>query len=412
MMKNHYSRAAILNWQQWRLKSYCPHKNWEVLKSRFENTLIFIETLRKEVEKIIPVDILVRRKFGAPLELSYHKLNGYLGQHKRFIEKRIEYCKKNPSYFFSYIKLLEIKIWLKLRFGSCSLSVITLVDDYMNLHRLSIPFSHNNKYQIYKHHPHFNENYFKSIETLEKAYWLGFIFADGTIKNSRVCLYLSASAKYIKSNYNHLIRFCVALGLNPEYIDIIHRLEKGLKIQYRHFTLIQFSSEEMANDLCSLGFKGSRSKATEWPSIKFGNKLLDLAFLLGFYDGEADVGRTRINSANKDLLLIIKNKFNIPYMVLPGTKAYKLSLSGQLVNLMQIIFPKSLELKRHKFRLRNIEVIFNNILSKELLNDLLKVISKNKIADIFGVEVNRISQLIKKWGIEDILVDTRNQKIA
>lgn len=402
MIKIPHNQTIVLNWQQWRLKSDNPDLNKRGLKSRVRNTLVFIESLRAEVEKIVPVENLSRRRFGASLELSYNKLNIYLGQSERYIEKRIEYCKKKSLYFLSYIKLLDMKYWLRLKFGSSSIPVIKLIDNYMKYHKLNIPFSHENRFQIYKHHPYFNERYFSDIDTIEKAYWVGFFFADGTISNGkRLCLYLSANPKYIKSNHNHLIRFCKAIGLNPEYIDFIHRLEKDKKIQYRHFTLIQFSSKEMANNIYRLGFKGSRSKATIWPKMRIKNSLLDLAFLLGFYDGEADVGRSRTYSANKDLLMYIKLKFNIPYKVLPNKNAYSLSLSGQLVNLMQAIFPKSLELKRHNFRKRNIELIFNNLLSKGILSEIVRILSKKKIADIFGVEVDKIFRLLEILEIED-----------
>ena len=329
--------------------------------------------------------------------LSYHKLNFYLGQKERFIEKKIEYHKKNSNYFFSYVELSAMKYSLNVRFRNNCESVIRLIDNYMEYHKFKIPFSHESRYQIYKYHPDFNENYFSSIDSLEKAYWLGFFFADGTISNDRrLRLYLSASVKYIKSNYNHLIRFCKAVGLNPAYIDFVHRLEKNKIIRYHHFIHIQFSSNEMAKDLFNLGFKGSRSKSTLWPKMRYHNKLIELSFLLGFYDGEADIGRSRIYSANKNLLNCIKHKFNIPYEVIPSNSAFSLSLSGQLVNLMQAIFPKSLELKRHTFKNRNTELIIKNLLSSELLSDLLKILSIKEIAQIFSVEEKRILRILEK----------------
>ena len=37
------------------------------------------------------------------------------------------------------------------------------------------------RYQMYLHHPNFNRYYFSQIDSKEKAYWLGFLFADGYI---------------------------------------------------------------------------------------------------------------------------------------------------------------------------------------------------------------------------------------
>ncbi len=59
--------------------------------------------------------------------------------------------------------------------------IISFIDEYEEyLNPKPTP-----EYQMYNHHPNFNRCYFKVIKTLEKAYWLGFLFADGYIALER-----------------------------------------------------------------------------------------------------------------------------------------------------------------------------------------------------------------------------------
>lgn len=56
----------------------------------------------------------------------------------------------------------------------------------------------------------FNERYFENIDTEEKAYWLGFISADGCISkpsefSSRLCLSQSITDKNIWKNLNMIL---------------------------------------------------------------------------------------------------------------------------------------------------------------------------------------------------------------
>ena len=39
--------------------------------------------------------------------------------------------------------------------------------------------------QIFKYHPNIDIHYFKQVDTKKKAYWLGFLFADGFIKTNK-----------------------------------------------------------------------------------------------------------------------------------------------------------------------------------------------------------------------------------
>ena len=66
-------------------------------------------------------------------------------------------------------------------------------------------------------HPNLNENYFSQINTLEKAYWLGFLFAEGGItkpgKNQkRLVIDISNDDEWLIST------FCEHIGDNKKKI--------------------------------------------------------------------------------------------------------------------------------------------------------------------------------------------------
>ena len=50
-----------------------------------------------------------------------------------------------------------------------------------------------------------NHNYFEIINTEEKAYWLGFIYADGYVQSNRNTKNIGITLSNI--DYNHLIKF-------------------------------------------------------------------------------------------------------------------------------------------------------------------------------------------------------------
>src|SRR4051812_9808472 len=58
----------------------------------------------------------------------------------------------------------------------------------------------------------FNESYFNSIDTEDKAYWLGFIAADGNVQFTAKNKCLSIGLKF--SDKTHLEKFALCLNYN------------------------------------------------------------------------------------------------------------------------------------------------------------------------------------------------------
>ena len=401
-------QKAIKAWQKWSLQ-YNPSTISKENKDRVRTTISFIKALRSEIQKIIPQSSL--RKENGILKLSDRKLSLLLGSINFFINKTIR--KAHEKHYFK-IALDMLFTW-KINLNSNSEIIgspenaIALIDAYINLHKPVIPISRNQDMQLYRFHRFIDEDYFKIIDTIEKAYWLGFFFADGTITE------LHGKRNFISftlksTDFLQVIRFCGSLGLNPNYIKArtTRRLYKG---EWRNYKAIGigFTSSKIAKTLFNLGFKGSKSKKTEWPLREFGNPLLDLAFLLGFYDGEGKEGRTDMKVGNKQIIEQIKEKFGIPYEIDYSDGQFRLSLGSQLMNLMQSIFQKSLPRKRKIFKVWthiNTESNLLTFMTPRLLQVLINIMSPEKLSKILKLDDPIfIYNLIKKWNLKTYSYD-------
>jgi hypothetical protein len=113
-------------------------------------------------------------------------------------------------------------------------------------------------------------DYFNTIDTDEKAYWLGFIAADGTVvSNSR--------------------QYSIVLDLQPRDMHWLERfrdtIAPGAKITSHgsRSSSVSIGSQEMVRDVMALGIGPRKSNTLEWPSIP---EALVIPFLLGYFDGD------------------------------------------------------------------------------------------------------------------------------
>lgn len=97
------------------------------------------------------------------------------------------------------------------------------------------------------HRKHFfNENYFSNIDAEEKAYWLGFFYADGHITNNALQCYLQ------EDDREHLLKFLKAINANT--IEVKTR-KNGEYISYG----INVCSKKLVTDMQQLGFTSRKT---------------------------------------------------------------------------------------------------------------------------------------------------------
>jgi len=130
----------------------------------------------------------------------------------------------------------------------------------------------------------FNEDYFEVIDTPEKAYFLGFIFADGCLINNPKEYRYKLVIKIHNKDEDMLKRF---ISLLDSEVEI-------WRSKNRDISEVGFSSKKMINDLKNLGIHQNKTYTIEYPKI---DEKLEKHFLRGYFDGD---GCIRINKDKRD----------------------------------------------------------------------------------------------------------------
>ena len=121
-----------------------------------------------------------------------------------------------------------------------------------------------------------DESVFEIIDSEEKAYWLGFLYADGYINTNKYEIELTL-AEYDKE---HLEKFKLFLNSNAE---IKYRSKQNA---YR----ICIQSKKIINDLIKLGCTQNKSLTLTFPTEEQVPKYLIHHFLRGYIDGDGSIG--------------------------------------------------------------------------------------------------------------------------
>jgi hypothetical protein len=159
-----------------------------------------------------------------------------------------------------------------------------------------------------------NINYFKEIDSNDKAYWLGFICADGSIKKSNNKITLTSKDFEIIEGFR-------------QAIDSEHTISKNVKFDkrtnktYTGYT-IQITNELFTNHLINLGITCEKTDILEFPKIK---KQYYSYFIAGLFDGDGSVSwcgkdknHIRINFiTTKEILDFITNSIFQDLNIIP-----------------------------------------------------------------------------------------------
>ena len=129
----------------------------------------------------------------------------------------------------------------------------------------------------------FNENYFESIDSEDKAYWLGFIAADGSIiKSSEYNSYrLQIALAHVDSK--HLNMFLEHINANDIKVKIMNPsgFTDGLKC--KETARIILNSYKLCNDLSKLNIHQNKTYDIEMPNISDD---MITHYLRGLFDGD------------------------------------------------------------------------------------------------------------------------------
>ena len=166
----------------------------------------------------------------------------------------------------------------------------------------------------------YNRNIFNKIDNEEKAYWLGFIVADGYLNTNKHMLRIKLGNR----DRSHLIKFIKFVGGNEEMLKSEIHSETGNENFY-----VSLYSKEVMNDLLSLGVEQAKSGKEKVCNI---NKKYYRDFIRGLWDGDGFI-RENLSGiglvGSEEVLAFVQNYFNNslgvkPLKIYPHCNTFKI----------------------------------------------------------------------------------------
>lgn len=191
-----------------------------------------------------------------------------------------------------------------------------------------------------------NENYFENIDTSEKAYWLGFLYADGCVHSNEAEISLGSIDK------EHIEKFKNAIGAINNKITVTQDTRfKNAKPIYG-FTI---RDKKIHNDLIKWGCIPQKSLKLETiPNIP---RNYISHFIRGYFDGDGNIhylkrqkGYRLSFTGTKSFLEEIKKELEVQKISVANTdsKCFLLQISGrkQVIRILNYLYKDSKESTR------------------------------------------------------------------
>jgi hypothetical protein len=177
-------------------------------------------------------------------------------------------------------------------------------------------------------------DYFKIINTTDKAYWLGFICADGTIKKSNDKVTLASKDFEVIQNFRTAINSGHTIGKNTS-------IDKRTQKIYESWS-IQIGNALFVANLINLGVTSKKSDVLNFPNIE--EKYYPY-FIAGLFDGDGSIflrGKNKDNLgvnliSTKEVLVFIK-KYMLENFKVKGIKDWQVSVNKD--NVWKLYFYK------------------------------------------------------------------------
>lgn len=243
----------------------------------------------------------------------------------------------------------------------------------------------------------YNFNYFEKIDSKEKAYWLGFIFADGYIKKNNSVLKIELSIKDIEllKSFNKCIEGNVPITFRKQ--------KNGVES-----CILVISSSKFVHNLINLGCVNKKSLITRLPELNSDD--LNLSFLLGYYDGDGTANSSYLTCGSYKFLKDIKTKYNLDFEIKTGKNCYVFNIGAELKRKLIKNYEFSLQRKRgiykgdkgyktNNLKYRNLPKIHTRkVENRPSVEQLLKEIKETNYSAVgrkYGVSDNTIRKWIK-----------------
>lgn len=211
-----------------------------------------------------------------------------------------------------------------------------------------------------------NESFFETIDTEEKAYFLGWMLSDGYVvkpknKGYVIGIDLQIEDKYILEHFREVIK----LDKSAPLLDQVRRnCSANNRIKESYQSRLAFRSNKMAADLSKYGVVPHKSHTVRFP-YGVGEEMVH-HLIRGLFDGDGCIsGRTISFAGNKKMMLdvreILHNSINIAYnMIYDNTFCFHFTFSSKkdVENFYHYLYDNAtIFLKRKKERFEKLDFI-------------------------------------------------------
>ncbi len=153
-----------------------------------------------------------------------------------------------------------------------------------------------------------HHNYFSIIDTEAKAYWLGFLVADGHIEQCTENSWrLSVTLK--DTDIEHLEKLKKALNADNQ-VSVYKRKDSRLKAGYSSIAQFKVSSKQLTSDLAYYSVSSQKFKINRLPYIR---EDLQRHLIRGYIDGDGWIRKRCASIGFCTSRLHIKN-YIVPYI--------------------------------------------------------------------------------------------------
>ncbi len=143
-----------------------------------------------------------------------------------------------------------------------------------------------------------DSNYFKKIDSPDKAYFLGLIITDGSINKNSVRVALQDRDRHILESFKRYLD-------TPRPLGFLKKRDNKHMDQY----ILSFSDKQIVKDLNRYGIKQNKTYTTKLPSKSFLSKKLFRHFFRGVFDGDGTIknsGSISIASGSQNFVKQLK----------------------------------------------------------------------------------------------------------
>lgn len=160
-------------------------------------------------------------------------------------------------------------------------------------------------------HPHlkFDEHVFDKIDSEEKAYWLGFIYADGYVR--------------VQKNMNKHARYDFELSLSEHDVNHLYKFDKFMKTNIsnvkigiskcngKEFKRCRWSvgNKNLWSQLNNKGVVPQKSLILTFPTENQVPKEFQKAFIRGYFDGDGSISTKETSKSVLSIQLIGTKEF-------------------------------------------------------------------------------------------------------